>query len=116
MHRDLKPENILLESKKDFDKLKIIDFGASKRFENNLLIHREFVGTAIYVAPEVIKRAHNSKSDMWCIGVIAFVLLSGQMPFWHGDQIILFEMIDNCEYNFEHKAWRKVSDGAKDFI
>lgn len=56
MHRDLKPENILLESKRDYSQIKIIDFGASKKFKNADLVHKEFVGTAIYVAPEVIKR------------------------------------------------------------
>ena len=77
MHRDLKPENILLESKRDFSQIKIIDFGASKQFTNDELIHKEFVGTAIYVAPEVIKRAHNNMCDLWCCGVIAYILLSG---------------------------------------
>lgn len=90
MHRDLKPENILLESKRDFSQIKIIDFGASKQFTNMDLIHKEFVGTAIYVAPEVIKRAHNSQCDLWCCGVIAYILLSGQMPFWHNDEEKLF--------------------------
>lgn len=61
----------------DYGQIKIIDFGASKQFQNDDLIHKEFVGTAIYVAPEVIKRAHNYQADMWCCGVIAYILLSG---------------------------------------
>ena len=116
MHRDLKPENILLESKRDFSQIKIIDFGASKQFTNDDLIHKEFVGTAIYVAPEVIKRAHNYQSDMWCCGVIAYILLSGQMPFWHNDEEKLFKQIQAGQFDFKDRVWKKVSKTAQDFI
>ena len=81
-HRDLKPENILLESK-DKDKLevKISDFGFACFFdtENGL---DTVLGSALYMAPEIIlKQNYNEKVDIWAIGVIAYMLLTGRNPF-----------------------------------
>ena len=55
IHRDLKPENILIEGYKEFDKLKIIDFGDAYTFSQNEVI-TEKIGTPYYVAPEVLNK------------------------------------------------------------
>lgn len=78
MHRDLKPENIVLEKGLN---IKIIDFGTATEFdpEEGLNI---VVGTPFYMAPEVLDlQNYNEKSDMWAIGVILFILLTGTTPF-----------------------------------
>lgn len=64
MHRDLKPENILLEQDKDLEKLKIVDFGTSQTFDPDRALE-EKLGTAYYIAPEVIKKKYNEKCDLW---------------------------------------------------
>ena len=80
MHRDLKPENILLEESGEFDKIKLIDFGESLEFTKGEK-YTDMVGTPYYIAPEVIGKSYDEKCDMWSVGVITFILLSGTPPF-----------------------------------
>lgn len=60
VHRDLKPENMLLEQDKDLEKLKIVDFGTSLSFDPERALD-EKLGTAYYIAPEVIKKNYNER-------------------------------------------------------
>ena len=78
-HRDLKPENILLHDKKDLQ-IKIVDFGFACHIDpgNSL---KEFRGTPLYVAPELIEKNYTSKADVWSIGIIAIEMLTGKNPF-----------------------------------
>ena len=78
--RDLKPENILLEQNKDFDQIKIIDFGTSLMFDSAKSLD-EKLGTPYYIAPEVLNKKYNEKCDIWSCGVIVYILLSGMPPF-----------------------------------
>jgi calcium-dependent protein kinase len=81
-HRDLKPENILLESK-DMEKLdvKIADFGFSCIFDPEEGLDL-VLGSPLYMAPEIIQnQVYNEKVDIWSIGVITYMLLSGSNPF-----------------------------------
>ena len=79
-HRDLKPENILIESKNNLE-IRIADFGFSCIFDNKEGLDLK-LGSPHYMAPEVIKRQnYNEKVDIWAIGVLTFVLLTGEIPF-----------------------------------
>jgi len=80
VHRDLKPENILLDSKKNSNRVKVIDFGTSEEIEPGMKLTQQY-GTAYYIAPEVLSSAYNEKCDIWSIGVILYILLSGKPPF-----------------------------------
>ena len=80
VHRDLKPENILLEQNKEFDQIKIIDFGTSLVFDENKKLD-EKLGTPYYIAPEVLAKNYGPKCDIWSCGVIAYITLSGIPPF-----------------------------------
>ena len=79
MHRDLKPENLLLDSKND-NTIKVIDFGTSEKFKPGEKMKQTF-GTAYYIGPEVLTSEYNEKCDVWSIGVILYILLSGRPPF-----------------------------------
>ena len=87
LHRDLKPENIMI-SKKENDLLsneeyfwiQIIDFGTAKIFEQDKN-EKMIVGSAYYVAPEVLNQDYNEKCDTWSVGVILFMFLTGRAPF-----------------------------------
>ena len=80
VHRDLKPENIVFESKEASANLKIIDFGTSKKINKNERMKAK-VGTAYYIAPEVLQNNYDAKCDIWSCGVILYVFLCGYPPF-----------------------------------
>ena len=115
MHRDLKPENILLEENKDYNQIKIIDFGSSADFSNQE-VHNLQVGTSYYIAPEVIKKKYNYKCDIWSCGVIAFILLSGRPPFNDSSDKLIMEKIEKGKYSFKKPVWQNISETAKDFV
>lgn len=77
---DLKLENFLFSSTSKDSELKMIDFGLSKFFRYGEVQH-EAVGTPYTVAPEVIRGSYDERCDIWAIGVITFLLLSGDPPF-----------------------------------
>jgi calcium-dependent protein kinase len=82
-HRDLKPENIMFLNKQT-DTIKLIDFGLSKKLNtsSNLLERQNsVVGTPYYVAPEVLTMDYDFRCDIWSVGVILFIMLSGYPPF-----------------------------------
>ncbi|EYU40050.1 hypothetical protein MIMGU_mgv1a011511mg [Erythranthe guttata] len=83
MHRDLKPENFLLLSKDEDSPLKATDFGLSVFFKPGE-VFRDLVGSAYYVAPEVLRRHYSAEADIWSAGVILYILLSGVPTFWGG--------------------------------
>jgi calcium-dependent protein kinase len=103
VHRDLKPENILLEKDLDLETMKIIDFGLSKDFDKkkNHQHMFELVGTPFYIAPEVLKGEYNFKCDIWSIGVITFMLLSGKAPFFGKSDTKIFDMIRAGKVTFK---------------
>jgi len=68
IHRDIKPENILLDVENDIKRLKVIDFGTARFAEKSDVVRRK-IGTAYYMAPEVLERKYNYKCDIWSIGI-----------------------------------------------
>ena len=115
IHRDLKPENILLEEKGDIMNIKLIDFGTAVRFENNKPI-KGAIGTAYYIAPEVLSGSYNSKCDLWSLGVIIFILLGGYPPFDGQNDEEILEKVKKGSYNFKNPIWNSISQEAKDLI
>lgn len=115
VHRDYKPENILLEATKDFNQIKIIDFGISVVVPPDEAI-TEAIGTPYYIAPEVWKKHYNRECDVWACGVIMYILLSGTPPFNGSNDKEMKEKILNGAFSLEGKAWDKISEGAKDLI
>lgn len=80
-HRDLKFENILFVNESRTSEVKLIDFGLSSVYGDHAQL-TEGVGTIYTMAPEVLKGNYSSSADLWSIGVIAYMLLSSQMPFY----------------------------------
>ena len=93
IHRDLKPENFLLLSKDENAPLKATDFGLSVFFKEGE-VFRDIVGSAYYIAPEVLKRSYGPEADIWSVGVIVYILLSGVPPFWAGKLLSLTSSIN----------------------
>ncbi|XP_030582638.1 myosin light chain kinase 3 isoform X1 [Archocentrus centrarchus] len=115
LHLDLKPENILCVSRAT-NKIKIIDFGLARRYKPREKLKVNF-GTPEFLAPEVINYEFVSfPTDMWSLGVITYMLLSGLSPFLGDDDNETLNNILACEWNFEEVEFKDVSDEAKDFI
>lgn len=114
-HRDLKLENWVYASEAEDAHLKLIDFGFSRIF-NPVIPMTAMHGTVYYVSPEVMDGCYREKCDIWSIGVIVFMLLSGTPPFNGTADYQILVKIRNGEYNFSAPVWNTVSDEAKDFV
>ncbi|KAL3046993.1 hypothetical protein OYC64_021256 [Pagothenia borchgrevinki] len=115
LHLDLKPENILCVSRAT-NKIKIIDFGLARRYKPREKLRVNF-GTPEFLAPEVINYEFVSfPTDMWSLGVITYMLLSGLSPFLGDDDNETLNNILACQWNFEEEEFKDISDEAKDFI
>ena len=116
VHRDLKLENWVLESGKDvWSPLKLIDFGLSTHYRAGERLTR-VVGSSYYVAPEVLKKSYTEACDLWSLGVIVYMLLSGAPPFYGKNDEAIKASIVQGEYTFPHELFRDVSDEAMAFV
>lgn len=116
IHRDLKPENCLFLDKSKDSPLKIMDFGLSSVEEFTDPVVGLF-GSIDYVSPEALAQQKiTSKSDMWALGVILYILLSGYPPFSAQSHLQKQQMIMNANFSFYDKTWNKISSSAKDLI
>ncbi|XP_058204861.1 CDPK-related kinase 1-like isoform X3 [Rhododendron vialii] len=115
VHRDLKPENFLFTSKDEHSPLKAIDFGLSDYVKPDERLN-DIVGSAYYVAPEVLHRSYGPEADMWSIGVIAYILLCGSRPFWARSESGIFRAVLKAEPSFDEAPWPSLSSEAVDFV
>jgi len=127
-HRDLKYENILFVNDSAKSPIKLIDFGLSKIYgspcNNNTSgstkqhssTMSEGVGTIYTMAPEVLRGSYTKQADVWSIGVIAYMLLSSQMPFHGRTRTHIVEQILGGDYDFRGRRWKAISEAAKDFV
>ncbi|KAJ1200920.1 hypothetical protein NDU88_004741 [Pleurodeles waltl] len=115
IHLDLKPENILCVNRAT-NQIKIIDFGLARRYKPREKLKVHF-GTPEFLAPEVVNYEFVSfPTDMWSIGVIAYMLISGLSPFMGEDDNETMNNIICCRWGFENEEFHNVSEDAKDFI
>ncbi|KAF5829297.1 kinase-like domain-containing protein [Dunaliella salina] len=120
VHRDLKLENMILQNERDDSPVKIADFGLSKFFSPETVLST-MCGSPQYVAPEVLGvgdgiKEYSPAVDMWSIGVILFILLSGYSPFDDDNDAVLFEKIKKGNYDADDPIWEHISIGAKDAV
>lgn len=79
-HRDIKLQNILKENNSDNAQVKLIDFGNAVRFFGKVPLSK-VVGTTYTAAPEVFRKSYDERCDIWSLGVVGYILLSGRRPF-----------------------------------
>ncbi|KAK4339440.1 hypothetical protein RND71_040902 [Anisodus tanguticus] len=115
VHRDLKPENFLFTSRNEDADMKLIDFGLSDFIRPDERLN-DIVGSAYYVAPEVLHRSYSLEADIWSIGVITYILLCGSRPFWARTESGIFRTVLRADPNFEDLPWPSVSPEVKDFV
>lgn len=115
-HRDLKPENILMTDESDEAQPKLVDFGLSKIVGPNETCNDPF-GTLSYVAPEVLLQKPYDKSvDLWSLGVIVYLLLSGTLPFDDDDDREIARQTIHDDPDFSYRTWKRVDAGVIDMI
>ena len=117
IHRDIKPENIMITNREKNGclQVKLIDFGTAKIFEKG---HQEnkYVGSSYYMAPEIIKRKYDEKCDLWSIGVILYILLTGRPPFDGNDDEEILLNVKKGVYDKYSYPYPLLSANAKNLI
>ncbi|KAL2791259.1 myosin light chain kinase family member 4 isoform 1 [Daubentonia madagascariensis] len=115
LHLDLKPENILCVNR-DAKQIKIIDFGLARRYKPREKLKVNF-GTPEFLAPEVVNYDFVSfPTDMWSVGVIAYMLLSGLSPFLGDNDAETLNNILACRWDLEDEEFQDISEEAREFI
>uniref|UniRef100_A0A0R3PB19 Protein kinase domain-containing protein n=1 Tax=Angiostrongylus costaricensis TaxID=334426 RepID=A0A0R3PB19_ANGCS len=103
-HLDLRPETIMLQD----DKLKLVDFGQSRRLLR---------GTPEFVSPEIVRGYPLTlATDMWSVGTLTYVLLTGISPFHGDDDNETLANISNCAYSLKGDEWKPFTDEAIGFV
>lgn len=115
VHLDIKPENVMFSSKRSND-IKLIDFGLATTLNPKESV-KVTTGTAEFAAPEIVKQdCVGFYTDMWAVGVLSYVLLSGLSPFGGETDQETLKNVVAADWNFDAEGFRSVSDEAKDFI
>ncbi|CAI5468202.1 unnamed protein product [Closterium sp. Yama58-4] len=115
MHRDVKPENLLLCSPHDDTAVKVTDFGIAAPIKSGVKL-TEFIGSHMYMAPEVINKSYSAEADVWSAGVVLYVLLAGVPPFWASTESGVLDAIVSKPLNFSFPPWPSISKEAKGLI
>ncbi|CAK0849880.1 unnamed protein product [Prorocentrum cordatum] len=115
VHRDLKLENLLYVSPES-SQLKLIDFGFARVWDPSTLMTAS-CGSVAYVSPDVLSgKGYTNKCDMWSLGVIIWMLLTGYPPF-HGDEKRIMSNIRAGKPDWSHQhRWKKVREPAVDLV
>jgi len=115
VHRDLKYENVMFVSSYPESQVRIIDFGSSKLFRPNDYL-QTVVGSIPYMAPQVFNGKYTAQADLWSVGVLAYMLLSSQLPFVGDSRDEIIEKIRAGRYNIQGRRWKCVSQPSKDLV
>mmetsp|Transcript_26674 Transcript_26674/g.47069 ORF Transcript_26674/g.47069 Transcript_26674/m.47069 type:complete len:563 (-) Transcript_26674:150-1838(-) len=114
VHRDVKMENFLYHEVGG-SHLKLTDFGFSTWWKEGDVHMQTPCGTLCYTAPEVLNTKYTRQCDLWSVGVIAFTLLAGYLPF-HGTRSRTISTIKACKYWMDEERWKGVSENARKFV
>jgi serine/threonine protein kinase len=112
-------QNILLVSEDDHVNIKITDFGLAHKSKTaaapDMLLSK--CGTPMYMAPEVhMGEAYTAGVDVWAVGVILYIMLSGTLPFYAETSQDFHEIVTEAQYEFPDEEWADISDDALDLI
>ena len=118
VHRDIKPENILLSNNTSNYDIKLIDFGLGIILGPEEKSEQPF-GTVSFVSPEVLcGNGYDKSVDIWCVGILAYLLLVGRLPFDDpdDDENEIARQTINDPVPFIEEKWKNISKEAKNFV
>jgi len=117
VHRDIKLDNMMYEGEAEDAELKLIDFGFACEVQAGRERMSDQLGTPSYMAPELwADQQYDSSVDVWALGVVAYMLMSGCRPFDHTNREEKMRMIREDPVEFPAKrGWGNRSEEAKDF-
>jgi serine/threonine protein kinase len=116
VHRDIKPENIMFETNDRSSPVRLIDFGLSRIHEPGDRPMTNRVGTPYYQSPAVLRGRYDRKCDLWSIGVVAYILLTGYPPFNGSTDSEVHDSVLLGHVVFEETIWGHLSRESRDFI
>ena len=111
LHRDVKPENIMINDRQ----VKLIDFGSSIRFNKNEKL-KEMTGSCYYIAPEVLDGSYNERCDIWSLGIILYIMLTGIVPYDGENEYEIIKQIRLDVDIFTISELETVSSSALDLL
>jgi calcium/calmodulin-dependent protein kinase I len=115
-HRDINPKNILLANEESSSHVKFTGFSFAARCHEPKSLKKQ-LGTPVFVAPEVLRnQPYDMEPDLWSLGVLAYLLLSGRVPFVGLNQRELFRNIVMGKFEFDEDQWDDVSPDGKAFV
>eukprot|EP00587_Corethron_hystrix_P016350 CAMPEP_0113317418 /NCGR_PEP_ID=MMETSP0010_2-20120614/12335_1 /TAXON_ID=216773 ORGANISM="Corethron hystrix, Strain 308" /NCGR_SAMPLE_ID=MMETSP0010_2 /ASSEMBLY_ACC=CAM_ASM_000155 /LENGTH=415 /DNA_ID=CAMNT_0000174397 /DNA_START=261 /DNA_END=1504 /DNA_ORIENTATION=- /assembly_acc=CAM_ASM_000155 len=112
IHRDIKYENIMFEHNGSDAEVKLIDFGLSVRHSPGCPTVTGTIGTIYSMSPEILSGSCTPKTDLWSTGVVAFLLLSGRLPFRGSSRAKVVARIRRGRYRWTDP----VSPAARDLV
>ena len=115
LHRDIKPENILMACNESDVDIYVADWGSAAHFGPGQKLN-QLVGSPLYIAPSVLCHEYGTEADLWSLGVVLYVLLTGVPPFWGTNNAEIFHSVMHEELNLEKGRIRHVSDDCKDLL
>jgi calcium-dependent protein kinase len=117
VHRDLKPENFLLANGSHDAEIKITDFGLATAIASPEAVITDPCGSAFYIAPEVFKKRYTKAVDVWALGVVLYLLLSGNVPFGASarTEADVYAAIQRDPLRFGSE-WNKLSGNARELV
>lgn len=119
-HRDLKPQNFLFESTGEDAELKLIDFGLAHRFSEDLhktkMNMETFVGTPYFIAPEILTGKYDKKCDVWSLGIIMCLMLTGNYPFTGSNNTEVYSSIVKQALKTESHEFKHISPLGIEFV
>jgi calcium-dependent protein kinase len=114
VHRNLSPEHIILEDDKSLLNIKIINFNKAIQIQNDCIVG--MAGTYYFSAPEMQHSSYSSKCDLWSVGIILCLLLSGDPPYSLVNSKTFHYYGVEERFGFSEENWNKTSEEAKDLL
>jgi len=116
-HRDIKPENVMFAKGLGVNGVKLIDFGVSFLEKQAKVMNRMTVGSPLYLPPEAVcGEPYTYAADIWSLGVVAYIVLTGSLPYNLNDSDNLLDLVLEIGPNFDIPEFVSLSNHAQDFV